>query len=129
MDGLAGHFASLGRFIAQHKQREQADTLALEDLAAHAASVLDLPPGLELEWLGVAGYRLTYEAHTIYIDPYVSRVTLADVLRGRPALADPALIDRWLEPRGEVAGVLVGHTHFDHAIDIPQLCARHRRRA
>jgi L-ascorbate metabolism protein UlaG (beta-lactamase superfamily) len=129
MDGLVGHFASLGRFIAQHKQREQADTVAQADLAANAASVLDLPPGLELEWLGVAGYRLTYEAHTIFIDPYVSRVSLADVLRGRPALADPALIERWLEPKGAVAGVLVGHTHFDHAIDIPQLCARHHCRA
>lgn len=129
MAGLASHFASLGQFIAQHKRREQADTVAQIDLAANAASVLDLPPGLELEWLGVAGYRLTFEDQTIYIDPYVSRVRLADVLRGRAALADPILVDRWLQPEGEVVGVLVGHTHFDHAIDIPQLCARHDCRA
>jgi L-ascorbate metabolism protein UlaG (beta-lactamase superfamily) len=123
--GLVGHFASLGRFIGQHKQREQADTSAQIDLAANAERVLDLPPGLELEWLGVAGYRLTFEGQTIYVDPYVSRVTLADVLRGRVALADPILVDRWLRPEGVVVGVLVGHTHFDHAIDIPRICARH----
>ncbi len=125
MSGLLGHFASLGRYIAQHEQREQADTAAQAALSTRAAAALDLPPGLELEWLGVAGYRLTYEGQTIYIDPYVSRVTLREMLRGRPALADPSAIDRWLQPKGEVLGVLVGHTHFDHAIDIPQLCARH----
>jgi L-ascorbate metabolism protein UlaG (beta-lactamase superfamily) len=125
MRELAGHFASLGRFLAQHKQREHADTAAQVELASDAAHALDLPSGLELEWLGVAGYRITFERHTIYIDPYVSRVSLADALRGRPALANPVLVDRWLQPRGKVVGVLVGHTHFDHAIDIPQICARH----
>jgi L-ascorbate metabolism protein UlaG (beta-lactamase superfamily) len=125
MRALVGHFASLGRYIKQHKQREQADTLAQAELARSAASVLDLPPGLELEWLGVAGYRLTFEGQTIYIDPYVSRVTLAEVVRGRSALANPQLVDRWLKPKGKVVGVLVGHTHFDHAIDIPEICARH----
>jgi L-ascorbate metabolism protein UlaG (beta-lactamase superfamily) len=129
MRTLAGHFASLGRYVAQHKQREHADTVAQADLTANAASVLELPPGLELEWLGVAGYRLTFEGQTIYIDPYVSRVTLADVVRGRSALADPLMIDRWLQPEGRVLGVLVGHTHFDHAIDIPEICARHDCRA
>jgi len=126
MGGLAGHFSSLGRFAAQHKQRAHADTVAQEQLASAASAALDLPQGLELEWLGVAGYRLTYEGKTIYIDPYVSRVTLAEVLRRKTALADPALVQRWLQPRGEVVGVLVGHTHFDHAIDIPAICERHR---
>jgi L-ascorbate metabolism protein UlaG (beta-lactamase superfamily) len=125
VNALVGHFASLGRFLAQHKQREHADTVAQADLTANAASVLELPPGLELEWLGVAGYRLTFEGQTIYIDPYVSRVTLADVLRGRSALADPLMVERWLRPEGKVLGVLVGHTHFDHAIDIPEICAQH----
>lgn len=129
MGDILGHFASLGRYIAQHERREQADVIARTDLSAAAQDALDLPPGLELEWLGVAGYRLTFEGQTIYIDPYVSRVSLADVMRGRTALGDADLIDRWLEPRGEVVGVLVGHTHFDHAIDIPRLCARHGTRA
>jgi L-ascorbate metabolism protein UlaG (beta-lactamase superfamily) len=125
MRGLAGHLASLGRFAAQHKQRAVADTTALSDLSAGAAATLDLPRGLELEWLGVAGYRLSCEKQTIYVDPYLSRVTLGALLRGRTALADAALHERWLVPAGEVLGVLVGHTHFDHAIDVPAICARH----
>ncbi len=126
MDGLASHFASLGSYLLQHKQRALADTTALTDLSAGAAATLSLPPGLELEWLGVAGYRLTYEGQTIYVDPYVSRVTLGGLLRGRTSLADTALHDRWLRPVEKVIGVLVGHTHFDHAIDVPAICARHR---
>jgi len=129
MNALAGHFASLGRYLAQHKQREQGDRVAQAALSADAAHVLDLPPGLELEWLGVAGYRLTFEGQTIFIDPYLSRVTLAEVLRGKSALGNPLSIDRWLRAHGDVVGVLVGHTHFDHAIDIPEICARHDCRA
>src|SRR5206468_5334386 len=39
------------------------------------------------------------------------------------------LIDRDLEAPGEVAGVLVGHTHFDHAVDAPAISRRHGARA
>jgi L-ascorbate metabolism protein UlaG (beta-lactamase superfamily) len=85
---------------------------------------LGLPPGLEVEWLGVSGYRLTYEGVSIFIDPYVSRAPLRRLLLRRPALSDPALVDRYIHAPGPVAGVLVGHTHFDHAIDAPALARR-----
>ena len=86
---------------------------------------LALPPGLELEWLGVAGYRLTYEGQTLYVDPYLSRVPLSAVLRRTPAFADPGLLERHLgDSHGRVAGILVGHTHFDHAIDVPEIARR-----
>lgn len=86
---------------------------------------LDLPAGLELVWLGVSGYRLTYEGVSIFVDPYVSRVPLRSLLLRRRALPDPALIDRYAAAPGEVAGILVGHTHFDHAVDAPELARRH----
>ena len=42
----------------------------------------DLPAGLEVAWLGVSGYRISYEGVSIFLDPYVSRVPLrAFVLR------------------------------------------------
>jgi L-ascorbate metabolism protein UlaG (beta-lactamase superfamily) len=126
---LIGHFASLGRFIAQHERRAEADTTALAELARPAERTLSLPAGLELEWLGVAGYRLTHRGESIYIDPYVSRAPLSALLGGRPALAEPAAQDRWLRPVGRTLGVLVGHTHFDHAVDIPVFCARQRCKA
>jgi L-ascorbate metabolism protein UlaG (beta-lactamase superfamily) len=83
-----------------------------------------LPAGLELEWLGVAGYRLTYERVTIFVDHYVSRVPLRDLILRRPALPDEALIERYVRAPGPVAGVLVGHTHWDHAVDAPAVVRR-----
>jgi L-ascorbate metabolism protein UlaG (beta-lactamase superfamily) len=97
------------------------DELALRELEAVPVG---LPAGLELEWLGVSGYRLTYEGVSIFIDPYVSRAPLWRLALGRPALSDPAIVDRWVSAPGPVAGVLAGHTHFDHAIDAPALARR-----
>ncbi len=119
---LAHHIASFARFAANREERERHDADAMRELEGEP---LELTPGLELEWLGVAGYRLSYEGQTIYIDPYVSRVPLASVIRRAPALADPALHGRLLRPAGRVVGVLVGHTHFDHAIDVPALARTH----
>jgi L-ascorbate metabolism protein UlaG (beta-lactamase superfamily) len=70
-------------------------------------------------------YRLSYEGQTLYIDPYLSRVPLSSVIRRTPSLANPALHKRYLRPPGKVASVLVGHTHFDHAIDVPEITRRY----
>jgi L-ascorbate metabolism protein UlaG (beta-lactamase superfamily) len=121
MPSLPERVASFARFVAHRERRERQDATALAELTEVP---IGLPAGLEIEWLGTAGYRLTFEGQTLYIDPYVSRVGVRDVLRKRVALADSALHDRWLTPPGPVAGVLVGHTHFDHAIDVPELCRR-----
>ena len=86
---------------------------------------LGLPAGLELAWLGVSGYRIAYEGVALFIDPYVSRVPLRSLLLRRTALPDPAQLDRWAGAGGDdVAGVLVGHTHFDHAVDAPAIARR-----
>ncbi|MEA2450287.1 MAG: hypothetical protein QOG63_2219 [Thermoleophilaceae bacterium] len=102
------------------------DAQALSELEAVP---LDLPAGLEIEWLGVSGYRLTYEGVSLFVDPYVSRVPLRSLLLRRPAMPDEALIDRYVRAPGEVAGVLVGHTHFDHAVDAPAIARRYGARA
>jgi L-ascorbate metabolism protein UlaG (beta-lactamase superfamily) len=89
----------------------------------------ELPPGLEISWLGVSGYRLTYEGVSVLIDPYVSRVPLRSLLLRRKALPDESLISRFIGAPGEVGGILVGHTHFDHAIDAPAVARRFRTKA
>jgi len=99
------------------------DRAALRELAA---TPLGLPAGLEITWLGVSGYRLTYEGVALFIDPYVSRVPMRDLLLRRPATPDALMVDRFLSAGDrEVAGVLVGHTHFDHAVDAPAVARRY----
>jgi L-ascorbate metabolism protein UlaG (beta-lactamase superfamily) len=100
-----------------------------EDAAAlreFEAARLGLPAGLEVSWLGVSGYRLTYEGTTLLVDPYVSRVPLRSLVLRRRALPDPGAIDRYLGSLDGVAAILVGHTHFDHAVDAPAIARRFR---
>ena len=118
----ARQIASLGRFLAHRDSREHDDADAQRELASAS---LGLPPGLEIEWLGVAGYRLTFEGRSLLLDPYFSRVPLSSVIRREPALPDAALIERMLPAGLEVEGILVGHTHFDHAVDAPAIARRH----
>jgi L-ascorbate metabolism protein UlaG (beta-lactamase superfamily) len=119
LDAL-GHLASFARFAAARAARERHDAAVLGELDAAA---LSLPRGLELQWLGTAGYRLRYQGQALYIDPYLSRVPLRSLLRGAAAMPDAALLARLL-PDETVAGVLVGHCHFDHAVDAPAIARR-----
>lgn len=121
MAGPLRHLGELAKARATRRSSERADGQALSELEARP---LDLPAGLELEWLGVSGYRLSYEGRTLFIDPYLSRVPFRDLLRRRPTLPDPAALDRFVSAPGETVGVLVGHTHFDHAVDAPAIARR-----
>ena len=83
---------------------------------------VDLPVGLELQWLGTAGFRLSYEGTTILVDPYLSRAPFGAAVRGHVLSSDADLVDR-LVPIAHA--ILVGHTHFDHAVDVAPIAARH----
>jgi L-ascorbate metabolism protein UlaG (beta-lactamase superfamily) len=101
----------------------------LDALRGLEASGPELPAELSMQWLGVSGYRLTYEGVSLFIDPYLSRVPLRSLLLRRPAVPDAGLIERYAGDAGEVAGVLVGHTHFDHAVAAPAIAARYSAKA
>jgi L-ascorbate metabolism protein UlaG (beta-lactamase superfamily) len=86
--------------------------------ARQLAAPLPLPKGLELTWLGTAGFRFAYEGAVIWIDPYVTRLSLAALLRRRVVPPSSEAIGRWID---RADAVLVGHTHFDHALDVPAI--------
>ncbi|HEV7399896.1 MAG TPA: MBL fold metallo-hydrolase [Solirubrobacterales bacterium] len=121
MAGPLRHLGDLAKARVTRRATEREDGQVLGELEAKP---LELPAGLEVEWLGVSGYRMTFERQTLFVDPYLSRVPFADLLRRRPTLPDPAALDRFIHAPGEVAGVLVGHTHFDHAVDAPAIARR-----
>jgi L-ascorbate metabolism protein UlaG (beta-lactamase superfamily) len=115
------HLAELAKARVRKRSSERHDEQALSELERRS---LELPDGLEVEWLGVSGYRLTHEGQTLFVDPYLSRVPFRDLVLRRRTLPDRAALDRFAGAAGEVAGVLVGHTHFDHAVDAPAIARR-----
>lgn len=121
MAGPLRHLGDLAKARLTRRSAQREDEQALGELEA---SPLELPAGLEVEWLGVSGYRMSFEGKTLFVDPYVSRVPFSDLLRRRPTLPDPGALDRFVLAPGEVVGVLVGHTHFDHAVDAPAIARR-----
>lgn len=124
MAGPLRHLGELAKARAGRGTSARAAGQLLAELAPPA-----LPAGLELEWLGVSGYRLSYEGATLFVDPYFSRVPFRDLVLRRPTLPDRAMIERLVKAPGETVGVLVGHTHFDHAVDAPALARRFGCRA
>lgn len=99
-------------------------TADLQTLRELEGAELGLPGRLRIEWLGVSGYRLSYEGVSLLIDPYLSRIGLRALLLRRAARPDATMLDRYGTIDEPVAGVLVGHTHFDHAVDAPALVDR-----
>ena len=121
MGGPLRHLGELAKARATRRSSERADGQMLAEIQARPP---DLPAGLELEWLGVSGYRLSYQGQTLFIDPYLSRVPFRELVLRRPAMPDPAALERFVHAPGETVGVLVGHTHFDHAVDAPAIAQR-----
>jgi L-ascorbate metabolism protein UlaG (beta-lactamase superfamily) len=126
MGGPLRHLGELAKARATRRSSERADGQTLTELEARP---LALPEGLEVEWLGVSGYRLSYEGKTLFVDPYLSRVPFRDLVLRRPARPDPVALDRFVHAPGDTVGVLVGHTHFDHAVDAPAIGRRFGCRA
>ncbi|MEN8181349.1 MAG: MBL fold metallo-hydrolase [Myxococcota bacterium] len=110
-------FASFVDYLLRPRARHANDVSAAEALNWRHAS-MDLPPGLELQWLGTAGFRISYQGHHLLVDPYLSRAPARRLYSGRALTSDPALLQRHLPAAG---AILVGHTHFDHALDVPAL--------
>ncbi len=76
--------------------------------------------GVTVQWLGTAGFAITHGDHTVLIDPYVTRASLAACASG-PLVSDIAAVYKYA-PRADA--IVVGHTHFDHVLDVPAI-ARH----
>jgi L-ascorbate metabolism protein UlaG (beta-lactamase superfamily) len=83
-------------------------------------SSIPLPSGegpLRVRWLGTAGFALSCEGHTVLIDPYFTRASLWRCLSG-PLRSDESIWRRHV-PRADA--IVLGHTHFDHALDAPAI--------
>ena len=117
--GPLGHVGSAFAYLATARRQHDSDRLTARQLAWPAG--VTLPPGLELTWLGTAGFRLAYQGTVVWIDPYVTRLPFADLAYRRVVPSSRAALDTWID---RADAVLVGHTHFDHALDVPAIAQR-----
>lgn len=82
---------------------------------------LEFPVGLSLQWLGTAGFKLRYQDTTILIDPYFTRSSLRALALQVPLQPNEADVTTHVSA---CDAVLIGHTHFDHALDAPVVARR-----
>jgi L-ascorbate metabolism protein UlaG (beta-lactamase superfamily) len=79
----------------------------------------DRPP-IVLTYLGVAGWRMDSGDHTLLVDPYFSRVDVED--SHEVISPDATRIAAHAPERADA--ILVGHSHYDHVLDVPWVAAR-----
>lgn len=75
------------------------------------------PGDVRVRWLGAAGFAVEHAGHTVLFDPYVTRAPLARCIAASLS-PDIVAIRRHL-PKADA--IVVGHTHFDHALDVPAI--------
>jgi len=74
-------------------------------------------PRLAVQWLGTAGFRVVSGEHHFWIDPHLSRHSLTELVSG-PIAPKRDLVERAVDVAHAVAA---GHSHFDHALDVPTI--------
>lgn len=76
------------------------------------------PQNLKIKYLGTAGFILSDQNRTVVLDPFISRPNLLDTLT-KPLLSDPQLVHQYISKADDV---LIGHAHYDHILDAPEIC-------
>jgi L-ascorbate metabolism protein UlaG (beta-lactamase superfamily) len=74
---------------------------------------------LSIRWLGTAAHRLSFAGRTLLLDPFVTRPGLASLVRR--LRSDAAALARWT-PHADA--IVVGHSHYDHLLDAPEIARR-----
>ena len=75
------------------------------------------PAGGTLRWTGVAGLCFEFDGTRIAFDPFVSRPGAFAVMLRRPRIDQEAVAAHF----SDLDAVFVGHTHYDHSMDVPAI--------
>lgn len=93
MLGPLGHVGGLVAYLATARRQHASDQATVRQLAWTGG----LPPGLTLTWIGTAGFRLAYQDTVVWIDPYVTRLPLGDLVARRVVPSSPAAVAAWID--------------------------------
>ena len=93
--------------------------LKTPDAAWTAASPAEAKAeNLKIKYLGTAGFILSDQHRTLVLDPIISRPNFWQTFT-QPLLSDPRLVKSYIPQADEV---LIGHAHYDHILDAPEVC-------
>ncbi len=83
---------------------------------------------VELQYLGVGGWLMSWRGHRILTAPFFSNPSLITTGFGR-IQCRTELVDRFLPDISDVTSILAGHSHYDHLLDIPYILRAHAPKA
>ncbi len=72
-------------------------------------------------WTGAAGLQITNKDRTYLVDPYYSRPSKFEMFLKRPICKTEVVSERVRQLPGELTAMILGHTHIDHALDVPAI--------
>jgi hypothetical protein len=76
---------------------------------------------LHLRYFGTGGFLLEYGTNAILTAPFFSNISFARSILPLPIDPDKGVIDRLLPDLSRVDAILVGHSHYDHLLDLPYI--------
>ncbi len=74
---------------------------------------------VKVTWTGAAGLEITNKGRTYLVDPYYSRPSKFEIFFTRPVSKAEVVRERLRRLPGEPSALILGHTHIDHALDVP----------
>ncbi len=76
---------------------------------------------VKVRWTGAAGIEFITDQGVFLIDPYLSRLGKFQTFF-KHVQPETSVIDKFLDLLpSKIAGIVAGHTHLDHALDIPYI--------
>lgn len=116
---LAG-CATLGGSEAQRAVKNS----SIQWITNNGATVQAEADVVKLQFIGAGGFYMAFPMGGVLVDPFYSNPSLLAVASLNALEPDIQTIDRYLPPLNDVKAVLVGHAHFDHALDLPYIAKK-----
>src|SRR5262245_55590289 len=102
--------------------------------APTAVQLCDRPAcsdSVQVTYLGVSGFLIRAGESALLTGPSFTHRSLFPIIFGLTIRSDTALVDRRLAttPLGDVSAILIGHSHYDHLLDVPYIARTKATRA
>lgn len=84
---------------------------------------------INVQYLGVGGYLFRYGKSALMTAPMFTNPSLFKLASLTRLKTDEELADRLLPSVEDVEIILVGHTHYDHLMDVPYIMKKHVKKS